>query len=63
LAEKALKDILKDHTDDVERQLIIKALEECGQNVTKTAQQLGCSRKGLQLKMIKYGLRKETLIS
>ena len=57
LAEKPLKDLVKDHTEDVEKQLIIKALEECGQNVTKTAQQLGCSRKGLQLKMIKYGLR------
>jgi len=60
-AEKPLRDLVKDHTEDVEKQLIIKALEECGQNVTKTAQQLGCSRKGLQLKMIKYGLRKETL--
>lgn len=62
-AEKPLKDLVKDHTEDVEKQLIIKVLEECGQNVTKTAQQLGCSRKGLQLKMIKYGLRKETLLS
>jgi DNA-binding NtrC family response regulator len=61
-AEKPLKDLVKDHTEDVEKQLIIKVLEECGQNVTKTAQQLGCSRKGLQLKMIKYGLRKETLL-
>jgi len=63
LTEKPLKDLVKDHTEDVEKQLIIKVLEECGQNVTKTAQQLGCSRKGLQLKMIKYGLRREALIS
>ncbi|MDR2862129.1 MAG: sigma-54 dependent transcriptional regulator [Syntrophobacterales bacterium] len=61
LSEKPLKNLVKDHTEDVERQLIIKILEECGQNVTKTAQQLGCSRKGLQLKMIKYGLRKDAL--
>ena len=61
--EKPLKNLVKNYTEDVEKQLIIKVLEECGQNVTKTAQQLGCSRKGLQLKMIKYGLRKETLIS
>jgi DNA-binding NtrC family response regulator len=60
LGEKLLKNLVKDHTEDVEKQIIIKALEECGQNVTKTAQHLGCSRKGLQLKMIKYGLRKET---
>jgi DNA-binding NtrC family response regulator len=58
--EKPLKNLVRNHTEDVEKQLIIKALEECGQNVTKTAQQLGCSRKGLQLKMIKYGLRRET---
>jgi two-component system response regulator AtoC len=33
-------------------------LNECGGNVTKAAAQLGLSRKGLQLKMIKYKLRK-----
>jgi len=33
-------------------------LDDCGGNVTRAAQQLGFSRKGLQLKMIKYNLRK-----
>ncbi|MBP6916381.1 MAG: hypothetical protein KBB93_09805, partial [Syntrophaceae bacterium] len=37
----------------------VKMLEEAGGNVTKAAQQLGLSRKGLQLKMIKYNLRKD----
>ena len=35
-----------------------RTLEECGGNVTRAAQQIGISRKGLQLKMIKYSLRK-----
>jgi two-component system, NtrC family, response regulator AtoC len=59
-SDRPLKALVKDHTEEMEKQLIAKILDECGQNVTKTAQQLGFSRKGLQLKMIKYGLRKET---
>jgi len=38
--------------------MLARCLEECGGNVTRAAQQLGLSRKGLQLKMIKYNLRK-----
>ena len=57
--EKPLKMLVKTHAEEMEKQLIAKILDECGQNVTKAAQQLGFSRKGLQLKMIKYGLRKE----
>jgi two-component system response regulator AtoC len=52
------KDVIKSHMEDVEKQAIIQCLEECGGNVTKAAQRLGLSRKGLQLKMIKYNLRK-----
>jgi DNA-binding protein Fis len=37
----------------------MKVLDECDGNVTRAARQLGVSRKGLQLKMIKYNLRKE----
>jgi len=62
-SEKPLKELVKSRTEEVEKQLIAKILDECGQNVTKAAQQLGFSRKGLQLKMIKYGLRKDTSIS
>ena len=52
------KDFIKSQTCEVEKQLILRSLEECGWNVTHAAQQLGLSRKGLQLKMIKYRLRK-----
>ncbi len=58
-ADKPLKALVKDRAEEMEKQLIAKVLDECGQNVTRAAQQLGFSRKGLQLKMIKYGLRRE----
>jgi DNA-binding NtrC family response regulator len=51
---------MRDHVENVEKQMIIKCLEESGGNVTNAAKQLGLSRKGLQLKMIKYNLRKES---
>jgi two-component system response regulator AtoC len=56
--EKPFKDVMKSHMEEVEKQAIVQCLEECGGNVTKAAQRLGLSRKGLQLKMIKYNLRK-----
>ncbi|MBP8985802.1 MAG: sigma-54-dependent Fis family transcriptional regulator [Syntrophobacterales bacterium] len=56
--EKPFKEFIKSRTEEVEKQLIVRVLEECGGNVTRAAQQLGFSRKGLQLKMIKYNLRK-----
>ena len=52
------KEFIRSQTGEVEKQLIIRTLEECNGNVTRAAQQLGLSRKGLQLKMIKYDLRK-----
>lgn len=55
---KPLKDFMRSHLEDLEKQMIIRTLEECGGNVTRAAQQIGISRKGLQLKMIKYQLRK-----
>jgi len=58
--KKPFKDFLRSHMENVERQMIIKYLEESGDNVTKTAKSLGLSRKGLQLKMSKYNLRKES---
>ena len=39
--------------------MIVKILEECNRNISKAAIKLGLSRKGLQLKMIKYNLRKK----
>jgi DNA-binding NtrC family response regulator len=56
--KKPFKDFMRSHVENVEKQMIINCLEEFGGNVTKAAQQLGLSRKGLQLKMIKYNLRK-----
>ena len=41
----------------LERQLILRALEQMGGNVTHTARLLKLSRKGLQLKMKELGLR------
>ena len=56
--KRRFKDFVKSHMEEVEKQSIIQCLEEVGGNVTKAAQRLGLSRKGLQLKMIKYNLRK-----
>ena len=56
--KKPFKDFMRTHMENVERQMIIKCLDELEGNVTKAAKQLGLSRKGLQLKMIKYNLRK-----
>jgi len=56
--KRQFKDYMRSHVENVERQMIIKCLEDSKGNVTKAAQQLGLSRKGLQLKMIKYNLRK-----
>jgi len=52
------KDLVRSHMENVEKQMILKCLEEFEGNVTKAAKKLGLSRKGLQLKMIKYNLRK-----
>ena len=38
--------------------MIVNVLAECGNNVTRAAKQMGLSRKGLQLKMTKYRLRR-----
>ena len=56
--KRPFKDFVKGHMEEVEKQTIIQCLAEVGGNVTKAAQRLGLSRKGLQLKMIKYNLRK-----
>ncbi len=54
-----LKDQVKAATANLERQLINKALEQTGRNVTKTARLLKISRKSLQTKMKDLGLRDE----
>jgi len=56
--KKPFKEYMRDQVENVEKQMIIKCLEECAGNVTQAAKKMGLSRKGLQLKMIKYSLRK-----
>jgi len=58
LKEMPGRDALKSHLEESEKQIIARCLEECGGNVTRAAERLGLSRKGLQLKMIKHRLRK-----
>jgi two-component system response regulator AtoC len=53
------KDVVRASTQRVERDLIEKALAETEGNVTRAAEKLGLSRKGLQLKIKELGLRKE----
>ncbi|KUG21505.1 response regulator of zinc sigma-54-dependent two-component system [hydrocarbon metagenome] len=57
-SKKPFKEYMRDQVENVEKQMIIKCLEETGWNVTNAAKKIGFSRKGLQLKMIKYNLRK-----
>lgn len=56
---ESFKDIVKRQTQALERELISKALNDNDGNVTKTAEKLGLSRKGLQLKLKELGIRGE----
>jgi transcriptional regulator with GAF, ATPase, and Fis domain len=55
--DTSLKDIVRAKTSQVERELIIQALDETGGNVTQAAKLLKISRKSLQMKMKEFGLR------
>ncbi|MFO0724548.1 MAG: sigma-54 dependent transcriptional regulator [Myxococcota bacterium] len=52
-----LKEIIRQHTETVEKDLITRALEETGGNVTQAARKLAISRKSLQNKMKELKLR------
>ena len=52
-----LKDQVKAATANLEKQLIVKALEQTNRNVTRAARLLKISRKSLQTKMKDFGLR------
>jgi transcriptional regulator with GAF, ATPase, and Fis domain len=52
----ALKDVVKQAVEDVERRLISKVLEECGWKKTDAARSLGVSRPTLDAKIEAYGL-------
>jgi two-component system response regulator AtoC len=56
-ADASMKDIVKQATAELERDLIVKALEETKGNVTRAAKRLKISRKSLQNKMKEFGLR------
>ena len=53
----SLKEIVRQATEEIERELVVKALETTSGNVTRAARLLGISRKGLQNKMRDFGLR------
>jgi len=60
-AETGLKDIVRMKAAALEKDLIAKALEETGGNVTRAARLLQISRKSLQTKMKEFGLRDESV--
>jgi two-component system response regulator AtoC len=55
----SMKELVKETTAQVERKLIIQALEQTNGNVTRAAQLLMISRKSLQNKMKEFNLRDE----
>jgi transcriptional regulator with PAS, ATPase and Fis domain len=55
---EGFKEIVRRRTQDFERDLIEKELAQNDGNVTRTAEKLGLSRKGLQLKMKELGIRR-----
>ncbi|ATB33396.1 sigma-54-dependent transcriptional regulator [Melittangium boletus] len=56
-SEGGLKDIVRMKAAELEKDLISKALDETGGNVTRAAKLLQISRKSLQTKMKEFGLR------
>lgn len=53
---ESFKDIVKRQTQAVEREIIERALTQNDGNITKTAEKLGLSRKGLQIKLKELGI-------
>jgi DNA-binding NtrC family response regulator len=53
----SLKEMVRQETERVEREMIQRALDETGGNVTQAARKLKISRKSLQNKMKEFGLR------
>lgn len=47
---------LEDIVDNAEKEVVKKALKECGGNRTKAAEQLGISRRSLHRKLIKFSI-------
>ncbi|MBI2897237.1 MAG: sigma-54-dependent Fis family transcriptional regulator [Deltaproteobacteria bacterium] len=55
----SLKEKVREAAERVERELIVRALKQTGNNVTHAARLLKISRKSLQMKMKDFGLREE----
>jgi DNA-binding NtrC family response regulator len=53
----SMKEIVRQAQAELERELIARALDETGGNVTRAAKRLQISRKSLQVKMKELGLR------
>ncbi len=58
----SLKEAVRAETERVERELIQRALDETGGNVTQAARKLKISRKSLQTKMKEFGLREKSAV-
>ena len=56
-AETGLKELVRARSAELEKDLITRALEDTGGNVTRAAKLLQISRKSLQTKMKEFGLR------
>ncbi|HEX6243031.1 MAG TPA: sigma-54 dependent transcriptional regulator [Polyangiales bacterium] len=59
-SEGGLKEAVREATNRVEKELILRALKQTANNVTHAARMLKISRKGLQLKMKEHGLREDS---
>lgn len=55
----SMKELVRETTAQLERELIVQALDQTGGNVTRAAQLLMISRKSLQNKMKEFNLRDE----
>ncbi len=58
--EGGLKEAVREATQRIERELILRALKQTHNNVTHTARLLKISRKSLQMKMKELGLREDS---
>ena len=59
-ADAGLREQVRAATMRLEKELIVRALQQTGGNVTRAARLLKISRKGLQLKMKELGLREQS---
>ncbi len=55
--ESSLKEVVADAVEDLEKGMILEALDACHNNQLRTAAKLGLSRQGLIKKMKRYGMK------